>query len=150
MNVKYKLYRHYDSEDNLLYVGISTNLTSRLAAHRAYSEWFDKITTIKIETYKNLSELRNIEKKIILEEKPVFNILHNIEQVNKRDNDFLSLYELADYLKIFRGRVRMELQLNRFPITPDKEKPYAWIKKNVKIAMKNSSIKTYLFALRSK
>jgi hypothetical protein len=36
-----ELYRHYDAEGNLLYVGISLNSVVRLTQHRQASGWFD-------------------------------------------------------------------------------------------------------------
>jgi hypothetical protein len=46
------LYRHFDKDGRLLYVGVSLNAINRLAEHRA-SHWFSEIATIKVETFED-------------------------------------------------------------------------------------------------
>ena len=44
------LYRHYDANGELLYVGISLNALNRLAQHREVSAWFPDIAKVTIES----------------------------------------------------------------------------------------------------
>lgn len=46
-----ELYRHFDKDGRLLYVGIAISTTMRLSGHRATSHWFDQITRIEIERF---------------------------------------------------------------------------------------------------
>lgn len=67
------LYRHFDEEGRLLYVGISLCSISRQAQHRALSPWFYEVRCIKIEAFKSRAEAAAAEAIAILEEKPLHN-----------------------------------------------------------------------------
>ena len=71
------LYRHYSSNGELIYVGISKNPYRRTGEHKALSEWFDKVSTIKIEWLPTREEALKAEKAAIKNENPKFNIVHN-------------------------------------------------------------------------
>jgi hypothetical protein len=47
------LYRHFDDEGRLLYVGISLSPTYRLSQHRVSSSWFVRISRISVEWFHN-------------------------------------------------------------------------------------------------
>jgi hypothetical protein len=66
------LYRHYDSEGNLLYVGISLSSIRRLQQHKN-NQWFNDIKIVKIEKFKNRREAEIAEKRAIAFEVPLFN-----------------------------------------------------------------------------
>lgn len=70
-----KLYRHYDKDDNLLYVGISLSPTYRLSQHKKNSHWFNEIARIDIETYSSREEALQNERKAINEENPKHNVM---------------------------------------------------------------------------
>ena len=82
--MKYQLYRHYDSDKKLLYVGISLSSISRLGQHKVNSHWFDSISYIKIEKCTDKSDALSKERFAILKEKPI----HNISCNSKYDIDF--------------------------------------------------------------
>jgi predicted GIY-YIG superfamily endonuclease len=112
------LYRHFDAEGKLLYVGISLSAIGRLAQHKTASAWFDDIRNVTIEKFATRSEALDAETKAIKEEKP----LHNISQVDMWQrrlqaskieasedellqkvvafNPMYSLYEAASTLKV--------------------------------------------------
>ncbi len=69
-----KLYRHFDKDGALLYVGISTNVVVRLSQHSKYSHWFDEITNITIESYPTRDDALDAETKAIQTENPKYNI----------------------------------------------------------------------------
>ena len=68
------LYRHYDNNDNLIYVGISLSYAHRLSQHKDHSHWFDKIKTVKIETFNNRKTALEAETNAIKNENPKCNI----------------------------------------------------------------------------
>lgn len=70
------LYRWYDAESTLLYVGISLNAYSRAATHMLYSSWTDTATRIEIERYPDRDSVEAAEKEAIRTENPVHNIAH--------------------------------------------------------------------------
>jgi hypothetical protein len=78
--VKYKLlppavnlYRHFDVDGRLLYVGISTASMRRLSEHRTDSAWFWNIATIKVERFDTVAQARLAETAAIKSEGPLFN-----------------------------------------------------------------------------
>lgn len=56
------VYRFYDADDKLLYVGITKNLPRRLAAHTKTKEWWLNVASIKLEHFKNRESARLREK----------------------------------------------------------------------------------------
>jgi hypothetical protein len=68
------LYRHFDSEGCLLYVGISLNAIARLANHRLTSHWFETVARVEIERFRSRQAALAAERKAIRTEKPLHNI----------------------------------------------------------------------------
>lgn len=146
--IKPKLYRHYDSEGKLLYIGISTNITARIAAHRSNSHWFDQVSIIKIENFSCLKELRFAEKKAVEQEEPFYNTVYNTNNKVFKERDLLGLHELADYLNIPAGRIRMDIQLKRFPFVPEKEDPFKWMKWKIDLHLQKPEISKHVEKLQ--
>jgi excinuclease UvrABC nuclease subunit len=69
------LYRHFDAEGVLLYVGVSLSVIHRLAGHRSRSRWFRQIARITVEWFANRGEALEAERLAIREEKPLYNIM---------------------------------------------------------------------------
>jgi len=67
------LYRHFDAEGNLLYVGISLNAINRLSQHKQASGWFDDIARVDIKTLPSRKEALDAETKAIQTEAPKYN-----------------------------------------------------------------------------
>jgi predicted GIY-YIG superfamily endonuclease len=68
------LYRHFDSDGRLLYVGISLNVVARLSEHCKTSHWFGSITRIDVERFRSRQAALAAERKAIRTEKPLHNI----------------------------------------------------------------------------
>ena len=71
-----ELYRHFDNENTLLYVGISLSTFARLSQHKDHSQWFNKVSRVTIEHFPTREEAIAAEKKAIKTEEPKFNIAH--------------------------------------------------------------------------
>lgn len=69
-----QLYRHFDSENKLLYVGISLSTFTRLSQHKDHSEWFKKIARVSIEHFETREAAMSAERNAIKNEGPMFNI----------------------------------------------------------------------------
>jgi predicted GIY-YIG superfamily endonuclease len=69
-----QLYRHFDEEHNLLYVGISLSTFARLSQHKEHSAWFKKIKSVEIENFDTREGAMAAERKAICTEDPMFNI----------------------------------------------------------------------------
>lgn len=72
-----KLYRHYDADGVLLYVGISIGAMRRLIEHLNGSDWSGDIAHVRIETHPTLQAALEAEQIAIQNERPKYNVIHN-------------------------------------------------------------------------
>ena len=70
------LYRAYDNENNLLYVGITQSLRNRIRTHMSVSKWMERTDWIKIERYPDRESVEQAERVAIKTELPEKNIQH--------------------------------------------------------------------------
>ena len=70
------LYRFFDLDERLLYVGITRDVGSRFSDHRRSSGWWSEVATCAIETTPGRAEAEYAEAVAILAERP----LHNTAQ----------------------------------------------------------------------
>lgn len=77
----HSLYRHFDADGKLLYVGVSLSSVKRLMEHRSSSHWFPDISTVTIEKFPSREEVLQAERRAILEENPI----HNIKRPSHKD-----------------------------------------------------------------
>ena len=68
------LYRHYNKEGVLLYVGISLSAINRLGQHKDHAHWFSLISRVEIESFSSRAEVRNAEIAAINKENPLYNL----------------------------------------------------------------------------
>jgi hypothetical protein len=68
------LYRQFNNEGKLLYVGISLSHLQRLGCHKANAHWFNRISRVEIEHFPSWAEAKTAEDRAIIEEKPECNI----------------------------------------------------------------------------
>lgn len=87
------VYRQYDDQGVLLYVGISTDLLTRRRSHIKRSAWVEFASVESSVWYDSIEVARAAERDAIINELPIFNIVHA-----DADRDVL----LRDYL-IRRG-----------------------------------------------
>jgi hypothetical protein len=72
-----QLYRHYDAQGRLLYVGISSSALLRMAAHKVNASWFNDVARIEIEAHPSRKAAQAAEAAAIESEKPLHNYIHN-------------------------------------------------------------------------
>lgn len=70
-----ELYRHFDADGNLLYIGASLRSLSRLAEHNS-APWFDAIASVTVEKFKTRKDALQAERQAIVQENPRHNIKH--------------------------------------------------------------------------
>ena len=106
------LYRHYDKDGLLLYVGMSINLTSRTECHLSHAKWSKDIDYIKVEKYKTVAEARKAEASAIKKENPKHNIVHS-PSIKRMDDSasyafkkLKSIYGSDDYVAKALGITR--------------------------------------------
>jgi len=68
-----QLYRHFNAEGQLLYVGVSLRSMKRLAEHKNNSDWFNEITRVDIEHFSDRKTAMDAERKAVQEENPKYN-----------------------------------------------------------------------------
>jgi hypothetical protein len=73
-NQKCQLYRHWDKDGVLLYVGQSLSAVARLSQHRQ-SPWFHEISKVTVETFPNIKEAMAAEARAVVDENPKYNIV---------------------------------------------------------------------------
>ena len=81
----YTLYRAYDSDGILLYIGQSISALTRTGHHAKYASWFRYCYSLTFQRYADKEVLAIAEKTAIEKEKPVFNVVHNIAVKNSVD-----------------------------------------------------------------
>jgi excinuclease UvrABC nuclease subunit len=68
------VYRCYDAEGHLVYVGCTSQLFKRLDYHRRYSVWASQITNVTAKVYPNQRLALAKERMAIVEENPLYNV----------------------------------------------------------------------------
>lgn len=71
------VYRFYDANCHLLYVGRSAQIGVRLASHQSRSRWFDEVDTITVEHFETAEAAEEAERQAIGAERPKFNVQHH-------------------------------------------------------------------------
>jgi excinuclease UvrABC nuclease subunit len=82
--VKHYLYRHFDKDDRLLYVGVSLRALQRLAQHRNHAHWFEQICRVEMEQFATRQGALAAERVAIEREKPLYNIQFSEQQAAAR------------------------------------------------------------------
>jgi predicted GIY-YIG superfamily endonuclease len=71
------LYRFFDVEDRLLYIGITAGLPQRLMRHADGKPWWLQVAKITVEVMPGRAEVLAAERAAIRAERPLYNIRHN-------------------------------------------------------------------------
>ena len=74
---KATLYRHFDKDGALLYVGISLRWTDRTKGHQCGSSWFSEVASITLHHFETLKEALAAEKVAIMDENPLCNVMRD-------------------------------------------------------------------------
>ncbi len=67
------VYRFYDVDGELLYVGITRDMSQRFAAHRRDAEWWSDVANVTVEVTAGRAEAEYAEAVAILSERPAHN-----------------------------------------------------------------------------
>ena len=118
-----QLYRAFTEEGDLLYVGISLSVFSRLSAHKKTAEWFEKCSRIDVETFPNRSQAEKAEMKAIKTEFPKFNKQGKVKEPPKSKWDYLGngclradslerlFYRVKQFHKIGESQKKLEREI---------------------------------------
>lgn len=67
------LYRLFDADDQLIYVGIAGNPGRRFEQHRTDKPWWGQVTTIRLEHFDHRKQAEEAELRVIITEQPPMN-----------------------------------------------------------------------------
>lgn len=93
--MKTALYRHYDADGALLYVGTTARHLTRLVEHMRVSGWSEEIATITIEHFPTREEARTAERMAIRTENPRHNVHHRACVIGAPKGSLLRDIEVA-------------------------------------------------------
>ena len=99
VSLPHVLYRIYDSDDALLYVGATTNPGGRFRFHAASQRWWQVAAKITLEHFDGVDELAAAELAAIKAEDPRFNRMHTDRPWvggPRRRNDETRVFQRAD------------------------------------------------------
>jgi hypothetical protein len=98
-DIQTALYRYYDDQDRLLYIGISGSLWTRVTAHVKASSWMDFAARSTITRYPTRPEAEEAEEVAIKAEHPIFNDQHNrTPETQRRLVEYLIEHDRLDLL----------------------------------------------------
>jgi hypothetical protein len=103
------LYRHYDDQDVLLYVGISESPIDRTNGHARSSEWVQYAARAEMEWMGSRGAAEAAEREAIRDEVPVFNRQHARGDVERRISDYIrdrEIRRLREIVEIYQGSVQ--------------------------------------------
>ena len=83
------LYRHFDKNGTLLYVGVTANPEMRLTGHKSTAHWYGEIAMIEMEKIGVKADALAKERSIILAEKPKHNKHKTIVEPQRASQDEL-------------------------------------------------------------
>jgi hypothetical protein len=98
------LYRHYDADKVLLYVGVSATLIQRTTQHRRGAAWFERVRIITVQHFKTRRAAEKAEAVAIASEKPLFNLTHADNEYKERRRS------VQDWSNPFRNRRALYLK----------------------------------------
>ena len=127
---KTALYRHYDKDDVLLYIGISLSAVARLKQHQSSSRWFYDTAIMTIEWFDSVEQAREEELCAIKNESPIYNVVHNTNTLIHCPfcNGFASIsYEGDKHWMVGCLRAADECEVAPFVMSDNKDKAViAW------------------------
>lgn len=74
---QHALYRFYDTDGHLLYVGVTLDPSARWKTHSKDKPWWLDVANITVELYPSRSTVIDAERAAIIAERPRYNIVHN-------------------------------------------------------------------------
>ena len=114
------VYRLYDANDVLLYIGSTEKPHQRFLHHRAQTTWWDKVVRQDLEWYDDREAAEVAERKAIASEDPVHNVQHSkVRKPHPKDSYMDRASPFWRYMnKVTRCTPNMIAKHMGDPITP--------------------------------
>lgn len=94
------LYRHFDEDGVLLYVGVTNNLDSRTRSHTRHSQWSIFAARSEAEFFDTRAEALAAERRAIKEEQPLFNGVGSTHESRLKAVEYLIKRKRLDLLAV--------------------------------------------------
>ena len=78
------LYRFYDDEERLLYIGVTVDPGKRMSAHCHGKSWWQSVHNITMQNFSSSSDLMCAEREAIKAEDPIYNVVHSRRKRRRR------------------------------------------------------------------
>jgi len=122
------VYKQYDEQNQLLYVGCTSAPRVRMALHRNNSPWFSKIDRVEIKAFTSKLEAVSEETRSIVKDQPKFNIAKKTrgyalkEKFQKLRDQGLTLQAIGEleYPKVSRQYVHQVLTDDMYCLVDDR------------------------------
>jgi len=118
------LYKHFDSDHRLLYVGVSLSSIARLRQHRQ-SDWYNDIAWVARKVYPTRAAALEAEREAIQQERPLHNKTHNPRHMlspERTGDDGLGIIRQAVRVDVLDQKVQeLEKSLNWLADDTDKQ-----------------------------
>ncbi len=103
-HMRVSLYRLYDAEDVLLYVGVTLDLKQRLNNHATQQPWWLEVARIKVTHLSSREDSETLERAVIQLDRPKYNVTHN------RNRMEIDIEQYAEIENARRERLLIDLQ----------------------------------------
>ncbi len=100
------LYKHYNSDMDILYIGMTINLANRHSITK-HGRWVKNINYIEFEKYENFDELKKAEREAILKHRPINNYRHNPDNLGKGITYYFPVGVNEDYRQNKKERCKV-------------------------------------------
>lgn len=97
------LYRFFDGDGRLLYIGLSGGFGKRLTSHRGTKDWWPEVVRIELERYPDMASVLAAERTAIMNEQPLYNVQHIAERPARRVVDG-RVYSARHARRLRRGK----------------------------------------------
>lgn len=109
------LYRLYDADGQLLYVGVSNDPTARWARHKMFRAWWPRVASTKVEWLASREAAFTAEEEVIRLEAPTFNGTHNYPLAPFDPRNWPQLPGRGGRVEKLADLIRQEMDSGRWP-----------------------------------
>jgi excisionase family DNA binding protein len=113
--VSCSVYRFYAADGRLLYVGITSSASSRLAQHAGDKDWFPEVARATFEHHATREDALAAEREAIVAERPVHNLRHSPTRGPSLRRGEMTVDQAAEYLRVDTDSITRWVNFGRIP-----------------------------------
>lgn len=108
------VYRYFDKRGLLLYVGITRRGISRNSEHNTSKSWWQYVVRQEVDHYETRKAAHNIEKELIRQYRPPFNVQHNPGHAEVREA-YLQFVNVVNGSTVVAELIKASTPANKSP-----------------------------------